>query len=51
MFQYIEGSQNPLKVNIAQQRRDGDKPRGGGGRGGRGGHRGGFGGHDRGEMS
>ncbi|KXJ29003.1 Eukaryotic translation initiation factor 4H [Exaiptasia diaphana] len=42
---YIEGSQNPLRVNIAQKKRDGDRPRGGG-RGGRGGgHQGGFGGH------
>lgn len=49
VIQYIEGSQNPLKVNIAQKRRDDRGDRGGGrggGRGGRGGgHQGGFGGH------
>lgn len=50
LFQFIEGSQSALKVNIAQKKRDGDRPRGGGGggRGGRGGHQGGYGGHDRG---
>lgn len=46
--QFLGGSDRPLRVNVAEQKRDNrDRGRGGGGYGGR---RGGFGGHqDRGK--